>query len=142
MTKRDEFIRTALTWQGVPWRKVGSRRNGVNCLGLLVGVAKECNFPMDIAAKESEANYTNSPVPGYMLKRAKEDLDIIHVRDAIPGDLLLFRFNNEPSHITIITEINPFMIIHSDTEARSVRHTPIPPGWMPCVAFRIRELQE
>ena len=140
MNKRETFVATALTWDGVPWKKVGSRRSGVNCLGFLVGVARECNFDMDIAVKEAEANFTSSPEPGYMLRRAKEDLDIILLEDAVPGDLLMFRLGHEPSHIAIITNLNPLMFIHSWQRAGKVTLTPMPVGWHPAAVFRIRDL--
>ena len=142
MTKRDTFVATALTWVGVPWRKIGSRRNGVNCLGLLVGVARECDFEMDIAEKEAEATFTASPEPGYMLRRAKEDLDIVRLKDAIPGDLLMFRFGQEPSHIAIIAGLNPLWFVHSWRQEKKVVLTPLPSGWHPAVVFRIRDLDQ
>ncbi len=142
MTKRERWLQVAHTWIGVPWRKAGSRREGVNCLGLLVGIAKECEFEMDIAARELDASLTSSPIPGFMLKRAKEDLDIIHLRDAIPGDLLLIRIQQEPQHIAIISGVNPLFILHTDPYAKKVHITPMLPGWHPAVAFRIRDLDE
>ncbi len=79
-----------------------------------------------------------------MLKRAKEDLDVINRKDILPGDLLMFRFANEPAHIAIITQLKPLMIIHSDSTEypRVVRCTTMPAGWIPTMAFRIRELDK
>ncbi len=142
LTRRERFIEKALSWQGVPWRNVGSRREGANCVGLIVGVAGECDFPMSISSKAGEANYVRPPVSGHMLKRAREDMEMIDVKEAVPGDLLLFRIGNEPSHITILVQTDPIMILHSDTRAKKVRLTPILSGWVPLVAFKIRELDE
>jgi len=144
VTKREEFVRIALTWEGVPWRNVGCRREGVNCLGLIVGIAKECGFLTDIAAKEAQAAFVRPPTRGYMLARAKEDLDVIDRRDVLPGDLLLFRFDGDPAHLAIVTQLQPLMIIHSDSNERpkKVRLTTMPAGWIPTMAFRIRELDQ
>lgn len=146
MTRRDDFVKIALTWDGVPWRRVGCTREGVNCLGLIVGVARECGFLEDIAAKEAEAQFPRPMVRGSMLTQAKEDLDPIHIKDAVPGDLLMFRIDGEPQHITIITHTNPLQIIHSDNSTgrknARVRHSVLPYGWKPILAFRIRELNE
>ena len=144
MSPREEFVRVALTWEGVPWRKTGCRRDGVNCLGLIVGIAKECGFLKAIAQGEAQANFVRPPGRGHMLAKAKEDLEPIAVKDAIAGDLLLFRFNGEPSHIAIVTQVKPLMMIHSDnsTWPRAVRHSTMPNGWIPTMAFRIRELDD
>ncbi len=144
MTQREEFVRIALTWEGVPWREVGCRRDGANCIGFIVGVARECGFLIDIASKEADANFTRPPTKGLMLERAKEDLDVIGRRDILPGDLLLFRLSNEPAHIAIVTQLKPLMIIHSDSseQPRRVRCSTLPHGWIPTMAFRIRELDE
>lgn len=144
MTQREEFVRIALTWEGVPWRKTGCRRTGVNCLGLLVGVAKECGFLTDIAKKEAAANFTRPHVRGFMLERAKDSLDTINRHEMLPGDLLLFRFNNDPAHIAIVTRTKPLMIIHSDSSEKPkiVRCSTMPNGWIPTMAFRIRELDD
>lgn len=142
MSQREEFVRVALTWEGVPWQKVGSSREGVNCLGLLVGIARECGFLEDIAAKEHQATFIRPPLRGLMLKRAKEDLDPIPMEDVRPGDLLLFRFDGEPSHIAVVTQLNPLMIVHSDGQVgiKVVRHSVVPKHWIPVMAFKIREL--
>lgn len=144
MTKREEFVRVALTWVNVPWRNVGCRRDGVNCLGLLVGVAKECGFLTDIAGKEADANFIRPHVRGFMLNRAKQDLDAINRQDVLPGDLLLFRFNDYPAHIAIVTQLKPLMIVHSDSseEPKMVRCSTMPNGWIPTMVFRIRELND
>ncbi len=144
MTQRDEFVRVALTWVGVPWRNTGCRRDGVNCLGLLVGIAKECGFLTDIAGKEAEANFVRPHIRGFMLGRAKEDLDTIIRRDILPGDLLLFRFNGYPAHIAIVVQLKPLMIVHSDSSElpKIVRCSTMPNGWIPTMAFRIRELDD
>lgn len=146
MTLRDDFVKTALTWEGVPWRRVGCTREGVNCLGLLVGVIKECGLLKDVSGKEAQAQFPRPMVPGDMLRKANEDLDPIHISDAVPGDLLMFRIAGEVQHITIITHLNPLQIIHSDNSTgrknAQVRHSVLPYGWKPILAFRIRELDE
>ncbi len=142
MTKREKFLQVAHTWVGVPWCRVGSRRDGVNCLGLLVGVARECDFDMDIADKEAGATFTTSPIRGFMLKRAREDLDTIHMKDALPGDLILYRIGQEPQHIGIITCLKPLQILHSHKAAKRCVITPPLRGWYRTLVFRIRELDE
>lgn len=140
MTKREEWLRVAHTWIGVPWKRTGVRRDGVNCLGLLVGVARECSFDTNIEQKEQQANFAAPPTRGVMIRKAKEDLEMILVKDAVPGDLLILRINGQPQHIAIITDLKPLQFIHADTMRKVVRKSTVETGWHPVAAFKIREL--
>ena len=143
MTQREEFLRIANTWIGVPWARVGTERDrGVNCLGLLVGIAKECGFLERLKGEETGANYVAPPVQGEFLRRAQACLDTIHMKDALPGDLILYRIGREPQHLTIIMDLNPLQVLHSHRPAKKCVITPPLPGWYPSLVFRIRELDE
>ena len=143
MNKREKFLEVAHTWIGVKWARVGTERDrGVNCLGLLIGIARECGtFPRLMAEKDG-ANYAKPPVKGEFLRRVKDVLDIIPFKEAIPGDLVLFRVGNEPQHIAILTDLNPIQYIHSDSLVKKVRKTPQMPGWQVTMTFRVQELDE
>ena len=141
--RRETFLTTALTWEGVPWRKVGTRREGVNCLGLLVGIARECDFLQDfVAVGESWANFPRPPWRGAMLQKAKEYLEPITVREAVPGDLLLFRIGSEPQHITVLTGLQPMTILHSQEASGKVKNSIVEPGMILTMAFKIREFDK
>ncbi len=143
MTRREIFLATALTWEGVPWRKVGTRRDGVNCLGLLVGIARECDFLQDfVEVGEAWANFPRPPWKGAMLQKAREYLDPIKVSEAIPGDLLLYRIGHEPQHITVLTGLQPRTILHSNEASRKVKNSTVGALLIPTMAFRIRELDQ
>ena len=144
MTRRKKWLEVAHDWIGVPWASVGTRREGVNCYGLIVGVARECGYWSDevVATQEALAAYRAPPTRGEMMRRAHDDSDMILVKDARPGDLMIFRVNGQPQHIAIVTNLKPLQIIHSDVYAKAVRKSVIEPGWHPVAAFRIRELEE
>ena len=71
---------------------------------MLVGIAKECGFLPRLMSEETGANYTKPPIKGELMNRAREILDVIPTKEAIPGDLMLFRVGGEPQLITILTD--------------------------------------
>ena len=137
MPGRDEFVEVARSWVGVPWRKVGTRRDGVNCLGLLVGVARELGGLEDLVDKAAPyANFARPPVYGEMLRRMKEHLRVVPWREALPGDLPLFRVDGEPQHVTLF--VAPDTVLHSSRRAGRVREERFaPPEWIHTATFRI-----
>ncbi len=141
MSKREDFLKVARTWEGVPWAKIGYRREGVNCLGLLVGISLELDF-LKIMGEVGKAwsSFPKPPWKGAMLQKALEYLELTSPGEIVPGDLILFRLDSEPSHITIVLGINPTTILHSHTPAKKVVVSTIPPGWVPTIAFKIKEL--
>ncbi len=143
MTNRETFLKIAHEWEGVPWARVGTEKaRGVNCLGLLVGIAKECGFLERLMEEETGANFVAPPVKGHFLGRARACLDTIHMKDALPGDLILYRIGREPQHLTIITCLKPLLVLHSHKAAKRCAITPPLRGWYPSLVFRIRELDE
>ena len=140
MPGRDEFVAMARTWVGVPWRRVGTRRDGVNCLGLLVGVARELGGLDSLVARaEPYANFARAPEHGDMLRRMKEYLRVVPRREAVPGDLPLFRIDGEPQHVTLL--VAPDTVLHSGERAGGVREVRlVPPGWTLSIVLRIGEL--
>ena len=139
MHRRDEFVEVARTWVGVPWCKVGTRRDGVNCLGLPVGAARELGGLEDLVDKATPyANFTRPPVYGEMLRRMKEHLRVVPRADVLPGDILLFRLNDDPQHVALVT--GGGMILHSHRKPGMVREQFVPAGWVHAIAFRIEEL--
>ncbi len=143
LSKREQFLEVAKTWEGVPWKRVGYRRDGVNCLGLLVGISLELDFLKHMG--EVGIPWSSFPKPpwrGAMLEKALEYLEKIPVKEAVAGDLLLFRLSDEPSHLTIIMSLSPMTILHSHTPPKKVLCSTLPDGWIPSIAFRIKEFDE
>ena len=140
MTLREKFIEIGLTWIDVPWRKVGSTRRGVNCLGLPVGVAREMGgFDELVQLGAAQANFDRPLTPRMMVDGMMEHMTMVKIPDARPGDLLLFRINGQPDHIAILTRVNPMIILHSDRDAKKVRNQSLPAGWYPIMAFSIED---
>ncbi len=143
LPQRDEFLRIAQTWvdDEVPWRKVGSTREGSNCIGYPVGVAREMGGHEELVALGTPLAMLPRPLTPRMMVDAMNDHMVpIMVKKVIPGDLLLFRLNGRPDHVAIVASLNPMQIFHADRDARLMKKTSLPAGWIPTLAFRIEDL--
>ena len=142
MTLREKFVEIGLTWIDVPWRKVGSTRQGVNCLGLPVGIVREMGgFDELVQLGAVQANFDRPLTPRMMVDGMMEHMNVIKIPDARLGDLLLFRINGRPDHIAILTALNPITILHSDRNARKVRNQTLPARWHPNMVFSIEDFK-
>jgi hypothetical protein len=140
---RNEFLRIAQLWvdDEVPWRKVGSTREGANCIGYPIGVAREMGGYNELVALGTPLAMLPRPLtPRMMVDAMQEHMVPIMVQDAIPGDMLLFRLNGRPDHIALIASLKPLQFFHADRDARRMMKTSLPAGWIPTMAFRIEDL--
>ncbi len=137
MSNADNLIKIARTWIGVPWKPSGSYRSGANCVGLLIGIVREAGFEDIANAVVADAGFAVPPEPGIMLKRMKEYLQVVLVEEIVPGDIVVFRINQEPQHAAIVTE--PGIILHADRQAKKVVEHRLLSSWRPVAAFRLKE---
>lgn len=103
------IVAQARTWLGTPFHHQGRVKGvGVDCIGLIVGVARELELTDQkgmALADYDEANYSPTP-DGRSLKAAVcRHLAEIPVGEAVPGDLFLFRFHHDPQHIGIVSHL-------------------------------------
>jgi len=142
--RREEFVDRVFGWVDVPWRKVGSTREGTNCLGLPVGVAREMGgFNELVSLGEKMAMFDYPLTPRMMVDGMMGHMTCLKPEDAIPGDLLLFRVSGRPDHVVVVTALTPLRFVHSQMEReRKVRPSTLPMGWIPVGAFRIEDLDE
>jgi len=98
---RDQIIKEARTFKGVPFKHQGrSRKYGVDCVGILVIMGKKYGI-----YEESSIN-TRYPQNPEVFK-IKETLDEILIpidKDKFrEGDILLFKIPFHPQHVGIVT---------------------------------------
>ena len=110
MTTPDDIIRAARGWIGTPFHHQGRVKGvGVDCIGLLVGIARELELTDDkgiLLADYDQPNY--SPLPdGMGLKTAVSLrlLELPSIGEASRGDVYLFRFQQDPQHVGILSEL-------------------------------------
>lgn len=143
MPRRKEFLHIAESWveDGVPWRKVGSTREGSNCIGYPVGVVREMGGYEELVTLGTPLAMMPRPLtPRMMVDAMKLHMTPVNIADIIPSDLLLFRLNGCPDHVAIVASLKPLQIFHADRDAKCMKKTSLPAGWRPILAFRIEDL--
>lgn len=89
----DDIVVLARSWVGTPYHHQASvKQVGTDCLGLVRGVYRELydKEPENIPAYSSD--WAEASGVETMLEGANRHLERVAVADAVPGDVLIFRF--------------------------------------------------
>jgi hypothetical protein len=121
---------------------------GVDCVGLLTGIARELNLP-DVfdpmsARGAPYRGYGREPNPQLLLQACAEYLDEIPKSRAGLGDILLMAFDSKrnPRHFGIVTSREPPKMVHAYVGLRQCFETEIAiPGATVIKAFRFRGVE-
>lgn len=114
MIARDDIVAEARTWIGTRYRHQGRRKGvGVDCIGLVGGVALACGVPNASAwlADPDMHNYARTPDPRMLRAACARFFDIVGLDHALPGDVLLFSLEREPRHFALL--VAPGRIVHA-----------------------------
>lgn len=98
MIEPNVIIEHARAWLGVPFLHQGRSRSGVDCVGLVIQVGKECGL---LPQSFEKRDYGRLPVSGQLLDGIKEYC--IQGTIALPGTLVVIKYGKEPHHLTICT---------------------------------------
>lgn len=120
MITRQKIIAAARSYRGCRYHHQGRTRAGIDCAGLLVCVARD----VGIAVDGDQSGYSRTP-DGASLKQALDSFGT-PVDAFQPGDFLLMRFDAQPQHIAIVTDVG---IIHSYLSARRVVEHGLSDDW-------------
>ena len=116
MRNNDDIIAAARRWIGVKWKHQGRTRSGIDCLGLVVLVAKECGI-----ADVDQKTYSPRPDGKSLVRRFSEEMDKIMLTEMQPGDVILFADSIYPCHVAIVSEKHGQLhIIHAHATRRQV----------------------
>ena len=86
-----------------------SKEYGVDCIGLVYMYGIECGFKLN-----DVYGYPNTPSNNMLKIGIEEQLEKIKENEIQIGDVVLFRFFDEPTHVALISEIKPKKrIIHA-----------------------------
>lgn len=121
-----DLVAAARAYLGVPFRHQGRSAAGLDCLGLLMAVARDLALPM---AAADETNYGRSPDAPYLKSRLDAVLErVSRVELRSEGRVALFRFASMAGghHLGLTTEIG---LIHAYAQARAVVETCRPRHW-------------
>lgn len=120
---REQVIAEARSWVGTRFhhqgrcKKNNAHKGGVDCIGLIVGVAQAVNF-----AVADETDYSRQPQGSRLSDAMHLYLHSIALSEVRAGDVLLFTFEKDPQHVGIVSELSggELGLIHAYREARGV----------------------
>ncbi len=132
------IIATARTWVGTRFTHQGRRKataqdaGGVDCLGLLIGVAEECGlrFAGLAASALDKRDYGHYPDEARLYTTLAKHL--IEVKDRGPraGDIALLSIDKRNQHLAIIGSDGPRLtLIHAYAPARKVIEHGLDESW-------------
>lgn len=99
-----DVVIEARSWLGTPFRHQGRIKGvGVDCAGLVVGVAQALGIEIS-----DLSGYARTPSADGL--RRHVEAQSVRVAEAQPGDVYLMRFEREPQHLGIASDIG---IIHA-----------------------------
>jgi cell wall-associated NlpC family hydrolase len=97
---RDQVISEARSWIGTPWRHQGrSRKRGVDCIGLLVVVAR--SFGLNV---EDRTDYARDPTALHLLEHLRKQLVFVPPGANRLGTVGVFRQSVLPCHVGILAQ--------------------------------------
>lgn len=137
MPNSENIIAAARRWCGVKWKHQGRSRAGIDCLGLIVLVAKEMGI-----SDTDEKTYSPRPDGKELLSRFREEMDEISLADIRPGDVIMFADSAYPCHVAFVSEKHgQLYIIHAHATRRKVLEERYAYEWPSKArkAFRFRE---
>ena len=109
MTTPSDILAEARTWAGTPFRHQGRCKGvGVDCLGLVVGVARA----LGLSAADG-AGYPRQPDGAALLAGLEEAYVPLGLGRQRPGDILVFRIRSTPQHLALLTEPGGMIHVHA-----------------------------
>jgi NlpC/P60 family putative phage cell wall peptidase len=145
MATRKQVVDEARTWMGTRFHhQARIKGTGVDCLNLVIGVAETLElvpggFKWDDYPEYH--GYGKSPNGTMLIAGCDRFMDRISYDDLLPGDVLVFRFAEEPQHFAIVTQIgSPVYMLHSFAHMRRVVEHSMDKVWheriVGCYRFR------
>ncbi len=141
-------VSAARSWIGTRFhhqgrlKKTSSHHGGVDCLGLLVGVALELDLRLQNGlplASFDERDYSHYPDSSKLLLRMHQLLSEIEVSDIRPADIVLLKVDDSPQHLAIISNMMGGKgIIHAFAPARAVVEHALDDYWLQKIVSSFR----
>lgn len=120
MPSPADIVRVARTYLGTPFHHQGRvKGHGIDCIGLVVGVAKELGLP-----HHDLKGYAREPDGITIMREIPKSLD--EIAEAGIGDVWVFKFGPLPSHAGIRTDIG---MIHTYSLSGKVVEHPLNSTW-------------
>ncbi len=139
---REKALIHAQTWLGTPYRHQTSvRGEGADCLGLVRGVWRELYGSEPDRLPPYSPHWAERGSEDMLLQASRRWLTESDPKDAMPGDIILFRFSPETlvKHCAILS--GPDRMIHA-WQGQAVCETTLGPWWRRrlCAVFSFPEI--
>lgn len=150
----ERIVNEARLWLGTRFHHQGrvriteNHKGGCDCIGLVIGVASKLGLKSQHGSLISyldNTNYNRLP-DGEKLKTILEThLEEITDNNIKIGDVLLFKFDKNPQHVAIITDLTKdglIFIIHAYAPSRKVVEHHLDEEWKEKIVgiYRFKEL--
>lgn len=128
-----DVVREARSWIKTPFVHQGRvKGRAVDCAGLVVGVSRAFGWPVDDL-------YGYARTPHADTLRQQLEAQAVPVSAAEPGDIYLMRFEREPQHLGIASDIG---VIHAFSSVGMVVEHALDCKWQRRIVavYRFKEL--
>src|SRR6056297_1602809 len=130
----EAIVAEARDWLGTPWRHQGRSIRGLDCVGLVVVVARTLRLSdYDHTAYGRHAQGQN------LVDHFRAQMDGVVLTDSRPGDVLVFADQAYPCHCGFLTErFGRPHLLHAHATRRRVIEEPHAGEWPRKVKFAFR----
>ena len=132
----DIIISQARSWLRTPFHHQGRVKGvGVDCIGLVVGVIEELKLSDGNGGQlcaHDETNYSAVPDGVRLKAMLDKHLQPIMLSELAPGDIALFRFQQQPQHVGFIANRadGTLGIVHCYSNSEVVVEHRLNEGWL------------
>ena len=141
------IVAEARRWRGVPWRHLGRSRAGLDCVGLLVVIARALELPhRDLTgySRHGQPEPDGDGLPADVAEHFRAQLGEIRCAEARPGDVLVFAQTVRPCHAGVLSEVRGAAhLVHAHAGRRVVLEEPMAGVWAARLrlAFRFPDMR-
>jgi cell wall-associated NlpC family hydrolase len=143
----QQIVASARSWRGTRFTHQGrlkatdTHKGGVDCLGLLVGVADELG--LEKAGKRlsslDETDYSHFPDGKRLYGKLCEVMRRVDKVNIQPGDVVLLEIKGSPQHLAIISDYPDGLgMIHAYAASRKVVEHRLDDGWREKISTAFR----
>lgn len=137
----EQIAAQARTWLGTRYHHQGRLKKsargpgGVDCIGLIIGVAEELGISDgngNPLVQADEKNYSMYPEKGRLVGAISSHMREVPIQKMAIGDILLFKTFKDPQHVGLLTQYpggGPGLI-HCNSSAGMVVEQPFSMTWV------------
>lgn len=109
---REKVAQSAKEWIGVPYQHRGFSRNGCDCTGLLVGIAREFGYLKDYRPRKYQPDWNLHRHDNHVVEQLKRFGREIPKDQADVGDIIVMYFGRNFSHCGILVDKEKMEMVH------------------------------